>query len=129
MKINELRIGNYIEQPNGINNVFIIEKIEEEHLINTFYIIEVKPIELTMEWFMRFGFIKVEKINYDYWQLIASHYTYFGAENPLKISISGGEVFKLFLDDKFLLFIKYVHQLQNLYFSLTGNELIIDPKP
>lgn len=72
---------------------------------------EVEPVQLTSEWLLKFGFIK--KYNYEY------HFSkspFSVILNPLKHD---------FLFNNFVVSteIKYLHQLQNLYFALTGTEL------
>ena len=70
----------------------------------TFGFNELKPILLTEEWLLKFGFSIFKNM-------------YF---------IKGMQIWKcndLFLCNKNGIYIKYVHQLQNLYFALTGKEL------
>ena len=55
MKATELRIGNYIKQPNGVNTVFRISEGED---VNTFPEEEIEPIPLSEEWLEKFGFKK-----------------------------------------------------------------------
>lgn len=110
MKANELRIGNLVYYLDGNGNFYQWDITVIENGITD----DFEPIPLTEEWLEKFGFIKKQ--------------------------ISGPEffekwVFKLFVDPKgFYLFIdhdyeygivEHVHQLQNLYFALTGEELII----
>ena len=101
MKASELRIGNSIMQDGDF--VFVtwwrLELIENNK-------IEYKPIPLTEEWLFKFGFEKAYETCYQYKDFI--------------------------LNDKFIMMdiditiqLKYVHQLQNLYHALTGEELTI----
>jgi hypothetical protein len=106
MKASELRIGNSIMQDEDF--VFVtywrLKLIEDGVLI-------YKPIPLTEEWLLKFGYIK-GKIYYTE----KEHGTisfYFNDSEELKC-----EVYDWTYDN-----IKYVHQLQNLYFALTGKEL------
>jgi hypothetical protein len=128
MKVNELRIGNLVnyEQTNhkitSISDLGFITSIwlgnndmndEYSHSIT-----ELKSIPLTEEWLLKFGFIK------------SLHEGYYD-----KKWLSGD----FFFDGKKLLVITeglingdfpgilYVHQLQNLYFALTGEELEFQP--
>ena len=75
------------------------------------------PIELTPEWLERFGFEYEEGFADDYTKEPISLYN-----NPF---LEGWTVETIFseLIKKNMLNIKYVHQLQNLYFALTGQEL------
>ena len=101
MKASELRIGNSIMQDGDF--VFVtwwrLELMEKNKL-------EYKPIPLTEEWLFKFGFEKAYETCYQYKDFI--------------------------LNDKFIMMdiditiqLKYVHQLQNLYHSLTEEELTI----
>ena len=114
MKANELRIG---------NRLLIVGSLREECIIRTIsdtligYETETRkggcriewlqPIPLTEEWLLKFGY-----------ELSQGHYI-----------ISGHLIWKcndLLMCDKNGIVLKHVHQLQNLYFSLTGCELEIN---
>ncbi len=78
------------------------------------------PILLTPEWLERFGFEK-RNSNKNEWSLSDGSVDYifdndskdFGFEIEMQYKGTG---------------IKYIHQLQNLYFALTGEELILKEK-
>jgi hypothetical protein len=118
MKANELRIGNYVQSGRGIYTIGYISTdgieavlSEDKTLIINNSII-FKPIPLTEQWLKDFGFRKVG---------------YNEEENDV-FTIKDDEVWILWNGHKFILDqyeneIKYVHQLQNLYFALTGEEL------
>lgn len=76
----------------------------------TEYLEFIKPIPLTEEWLLKFGF--VEFITLDVYPTYALK----------KINVNNGTVYVSELG--FLNHIKHVHQLQNLYFSLTNEELL-----
>jgi hypothetical protein len=102
MKANELRIGNYIHH---LGRVMEVKKTYYVSLILDF----CEPIPLTEEWLLKFGF---EKSSY--------YYEIKG------IAISLGEDGRTILNGCGEVNAKhcvYVHQLQNLYFALTGKEL------
>jgi hypothetical protein len=95
------------------DNVDIIR--EEDDDDNCITIQSLKPIPLTEEWLLKFGFVKDSE--YD---------------NTFNLGIEVLNGFKDFTIDiraKVLLLdcmeikIEYVHQLQNLYFALTGEDL------
>lgn len=73
---------------------------------------EINPIPLTEEWLLKFGFLRDG--------------AYYSHQNlnilAARAKIGGGEVFVM-PNNKFANELKYVHQLQNLYFVLTGEEL------
>lgn len=63
-----------------------------------------KPIPLTEEWLLMFGF--------NGWDI--GHYT---------LALTNGNFFHIDNESPIARNVKYVHQLQNLYFALTGEEL------
>ena len=122
MEASELRIGNYVTSNTKLleNEVLTVTDINETHVqawtkgplgASDEYL---EPIPLTEEWLIKFGFecdgrgeirlpdFIIESFHDGY------HYT-------------AGE------GCMFGVPILYVHQLQNLYFALTGNELILKP--
>lgn len=118
MKATELRIGNlfFEESSKEIIEVIWLEKtriIFSGMFLNNW---QAKPIKLTPEWLVNFGF---EKIDYHRFKIKPSkfewYYTYSTHDNA----------FRFYVEDTIVCLnvIFYVHQLQNLYFALTGNEL------
>ena len=133
MKSSELRIGNYVNVPNYEQCPFRIDafehcsekfiKVAQEVKLNgfevhpiTWYGDNLQPIPLTVEWLLKFGFEK------------SGLWTYvIELQGNLKLVYYLGEKgwsigFKSYSDFSNLY---YVHQLQNLYFALTGEELTI----
>ncbi len=131
MKATELRIGNKFECMGMIQTVFeIIDNTDRgriiqngyEHLIacienkNQYKPVEINPIPLTEEWLIKFGFtgdsimglaVKYSLNRIDIWY-----------NKKLDEALLDNVKYKR-------IYIKYVHQLQNLYFVLTNEELII----
>jgi hypothetical protein len=112
MKANELRIGNWVSTIYGMEfqvypMAFKQMPTDEKHnlILNTW-----KPIPITEEWLLKFGFIP----------------------NPYEDRYEKGVLYvecdktkgetQLWVEN--MPHIKYVHELQNLYFALTGEELI-----
>jgi hypothetical protein len=124
MKANELRIGNYVFDRYKITQVdkYFYQSAE------CFWTNEFKPIPLTEHWLFRFGFEK----NIDYEQEI-NEYGKLSESNGRRgvgLYLHEGEWFVTFREDVGcgwceLNEIEYVHQLQNLYFALTNDELTI----
>jgi hypothetical protein len=120
MKASELRIGNLLEFSNGIQPTKIvtvgrrffssasIEKEDGDFGITPYY----RGIPLTEEWLLRFGF--VSNPYQDRYENQSIH---------IECNKTRG-VTELWIES--MPHIKYVHQLQNLYFALTGEELIHD---
>jgi len=71
---------------------------------------KTEPIELTEEWLIKFG-LKKKTIKSCYWTI-----------KNFDVDLDGWFGFNKMVAPVPL---KYVHQLQNLYFALTGNELTI----
>lgn len=131
MKASEFRIGNLVwddysgeMQVAGIYEKVSIDLRKSESLpIGAFLLKNVQPLPLTPEWLERFGFVARE------WRE-ARDYKPGGLpvyeRGMILMFVPEGmcQVRGGFIDPK----IEYVHQLQNLYFALTGSELILDSK-
>ncbi len=131
MKAQDLRIGNLVDVINRSQEVHlpfnIIKKVGRIEFFNvdlydyekpfaaqplnwTVDIADLSPIPLTEEWLVKFGFIK----------------DFYGFVLDDKMSLSFSTKLSPFWQDSPLsINIQYVHQLQNLYFALTGSELEI----
>ena len=119
MKETDLRIGNLVNYetlegdvlPNIIDWQDLKWLSEDEQSFNLAH----SPIPLTEEWLLKFGFKQDE--------------TYVSEQNPyldyikdeVRISMP---YFSFEYGDGAFMELKHVHQLQNLYFALTGTELI-----
>jgi hypothetical protein len=116
MRPQELRIGNYVTIHDEEGDSIV------EIIVNTLKGIEhdeswASPIPLTEEWLERFGFIKPE--DSWYWSLDYDPY-----KETFKIAYNDvpGCWFVVGFES---LLVDYVHTLQNLIYSLTGEELKI----
>jgi len=128
MKATELRIGNLVYgyfNPQDVGNQttapIVKVKAKDLELGNSFGV-WFKPIPLTEEWLVRLGFelkhpkeisnkgFYNDKIDYSY-----------SIDGTLYVGCDDGNGYGI--PSK----IRYVHQLQNLYFALTGEELIYKP--
>ena len=114
MKANELRILNWVYTPIGITAFDPIQVtlfgILEHHIKDLY-----KPIPLTEEWLLKFGFYKRAEHSFDFWKnSMWKLEEYKNKEYYLLYHCS---------EEVDCTMIKYVHQLQNLYFALTGEEL------
>lgn len=105
----ELRIGNYY-----FNDGHLMELSISSFNILPFNQPEIEPIILTEEWLIRFGFT-INK--HDSASLSYDEVNSFIIEKWEAWHFTGGE------GCKFSKEIIYVHQLQNIFFSLTGQEL------
>ena len=123
MKASELRIGNLVSSKNA--DAFTVTGIKDRNIyvegysteyghdiaISLLRINQAFPIELTPEWLERMGF---EKAFNGYWD----------DKDEFRIYEDGEGI--LYLGERIPCNrIKYIHQLQNLYFALTGLEIEI----
>jgi hypothetical protein len=111
MKANELRIGNWIRTSKEEQVVDVL--CDSLSTINQHCITYdmVAPIPLTEEWFVRFGFEHEE-----------TEYSWFFHKDGVRLFFHNG----VWNYSSLNTVIKSVHQLQNLYFALTGEELKIN---
>jgi hypothetical protein len=112
MKASELRIGNWIAHEPTIDDW-------EEIIVRPGTIIQCEispdsfmPIPLTEEWLLKFGFewknfaLRNGKFTVRFQKYFYVYLSFEGV-SPIQINL------------------EYVHQLQNLYFALTGEELVV----
>ena len=120
MKTTELRIGNLVNVPGIFKEYSEILEINKDRVNVSGLQLKYhafNPVPLTKEWLLKFGF-ENQQIELDY------------PDKLLIISATVGGKYYFYLDDADgstfdLNYIQYVHQLQNLYFILTGTELEI----
>jgi len=111
MKSTDLRIGNYIYNNEGEITKVALLGADLVMVDDSKKVIEKNcaPIPLTEDWLLRFGFESSGDDGYNTdW-------------NNGNITIVEGVDY--FIEDKTGVNIEYVHQLQNLYYALTGAEL------
>jgi len=111
MKAEDLRIGNLILDRKKVISV----ECHHFQMLNSYHKEDFKPIPLTEEWLLKFGFKD----------------GYFGfSKSVLSLNLKSESVSFSFSKTsltqiKGVIFPKHVHQLQNLYFALTNEELTI----
>lgn len=122
MKPSELRIGNWYESQNGsLKGVRDGNYSQIEEPGDLLFAQFMLPIPLTEEWLLRFGFKNLN--NNPYWLSLIHNGT------GIHIGTNSNVELQFFLGDgtvKTKLKLNYVHQLQNLFFALTGEELTIN---
>ena len=118
MKTTELRLGNFIQDQFG--DVIIVDGLDDMDVFSIKHgdipIYGVDPIPLTEQWLLDFGF-KVKRDFYEKGKLSIS-------SANLKDYYPNGRVYYnswAIVESQ----PKYVHQLQNLYFALAQEELIL----
>lgn len=110
MKSEELRIGNYYNE-NGEYKKVCVNVIQALRVSDRIWI---KPIELTSEIISKTSF---------YYCLDSE--SFMISDCTLKLYDYYDDGFMCVIFGNELRFIKYLHELQNLYFALTGEELEI----
>lgn len=121
MKASELRIGNLVQ----ISGKTITMDSRIFHaVIHGFSGYDPEPIPLTEEWLAKFGFEPVREDN--------GYFRYTNGiidlDHKFKLELFNGRPDE---DDtkQYNPPLQFVHQLQNLYFALTGKELTIKREP
>lgn len=129
MKATELRIGNYVDCF-GLSKVISVRpkkvKLEKERkkdgiIIENapYFSLDLKPILLSEEWLLKFGFEIVFIEGFKHLKIeIGDNYLLLMERNDLP-------KYSFWIDNLNLGFVKHVHQLQNLFFALTGKELAL----
>jgi len=125
MEAKELRIGNYLKTDRECQDDYVeVVEIYNENYFCTcsaglnYQKEHVKPIPLTEEWLVRFGF----EIDFYGGQ---GNVTYYAKKGKFKLySIEDDKSYQYDWTKNMFVMIKNVHQLQNLYYSLTQKELI-----
>jgi len=124
MEVRELRIGNLVSYD---NRVFEIDTIAKEFpTLNTIDfgigVVDwnnIEPIPITEEWLIKFGFIFVQfSLKKDYKKFISIE--------GIRINIYKDIPCAFIVLNRSTKQLKYIHQLQNLYFALTQKELEIN---
>lgn len=135
MESNELMIGNYITDVwASPGSFFQVKYIQRSCTYGADYKAayeNLTPIPLTEEWLLSFGFEKLPSetdskyhgnnaLNFGYPVLFLNRYEYLATNSK------GNSSGNLFLNG-LKIECKYVHQLQNLYYALTGQKLTKKP--
>lgn len=112
MEAKELMIGNYVQTSKG--EIFPVACVVDNGNNN-----EVEPIPLTEEWLIKFGFDS--RLRIDVSNGVWKHCVGYDSDNQCWDYYQD----ELDADCYKVASVKYVHQLQNLHFALTGEELTI----
>lgn len=125
MNAKNYRVGNWVSQPHKVGKICEIWKngirIEGQNFGHDYA--HTEPIKITEQWLIDFGFKKEDLIDNSgyYYTLELSDSKY------CDLSLSSGdkngyiEVTLFPYEDYFRY--KYVHELQNLFFAITGQEI------
>ena len=130
IKIDHLRVGNLVEVELlgkvTIESIFLTGQVEVSafklisgeitKVFYTFNISELKPIPITEEILLKYGFEKIE----NNWKVLDFIFFKISWERLAGLTLTFEN------ESIYLPHIKYLHQLQNIYFSLTVKELIYE---
>lgn len=120
---NQVRIGNLVDFNGKAETVYSIRnsgvdfyrgKTKKSVIMQSYVWEAIKPIPLTEEWLLKFRFEK----EYGAFKLK-------GLKCWLTKYTSKPNLYSVNIGNIKLSALKYVHELQNLYFALTGNELTV----
>jgi hypothetical protein len=125
MTANELRIGNYIKLMYNYEDYETLQVTSDELVDVDKKRADYEPFPLTEDWLYKFGFKNIDKGDNDYITYADPNHDYY-----LQIDVRKKDGKYSILDNSFddlrdfsMIDIMYVHQLQNTYFALTGEEL------
>lgn len=125
----ELRIGNYVTQKTL--GIIKITGIDEDYIYTTydnsdyyFKSSKINPIPITEDELIKLGFEKRESLSYNDWYIginpITRDWLFYitWLKNPESINAPNVPFYKNGFHK-----LTYIHELQNLYFALTNQEL------
>jgi hypothetical protein len=135
MKAEDLRIGNWVYITDTSTQLFYKEEVQI-NIHNLMYLcgeckepieFDIEPIPLTEEWFLKFGFKSIDKSGNDFITYTDQEHNYY-----FQIDVRKNDGKYLILDNSFddlrafsMVDFTTVHQLQNIYYALTGVELSV----
>ena len=130
IQANELRIGNYVLingkfcKTEAITGCMVSVSGYEINRFKPFEFKHLEPIQLTEEILLKCGFEKKQE-----WYRHNEMKKYTIESGVIDLTKGRYHIRQYISKDKSLHLsdLKYLHQLQNLYFALTGKELIIKP--
>lgn len=121
-------IGSWIEKQRFDKNIYRVRRCTFECPPEDSQWLNFCGIQLTEEWLKMFGLEPTYSPHHKQWIEVYREEPLFYMQAPK--GFEEGFFIDLYLDhdiyDRTKYAIKYVHQLQNLYFALTGEELTID---
>ena len=123
MKANEFRVTNFVDYNGemfpiifiGLDSVVLIRK---DQSTSTVKLDRIKPISITDKILLSCGF-KKRKSCFGYWiyEIMFQHTVFSVEEVDLGLCY-------FYIGNTHVTQTRYVHELQNLYFSITGEELV-----
>lgn len=131
MDVKELRIGNIILADYGGDvglKEIIVFQINESGCVfdeesNELWNETLKGIPITEEWLKIFGFEPFVKDGKEYWR--TEHHMFINGHWRFRFSQKSKELI-LYIHGDYIRHIEFIHELQNVYFSLTNEEIEIN---
>ena len=122
----ELMFGNFVKAKSFPNEVVALTAVcgrsmrasvlHSDGVLMSYDIKDLRALEITKSWLLKFGFKEVET---------DTHYLFEIHDGQYSVRSIGEGAFYFEMHDKRLRQIFSVHELQNVYFNLTGKELIL----
>ena len=130
IKTNDLRLNNLVKWNDSVQKITAIafgnclldKNPTADYPVK---ITEIEPIKLTEEWIKKAGFKEIKFLNEYHVQ--EKGYKYL--DMIIRYGVFDGHRFLFDFANGKCVNLKYVHQLQNLYFSITGEELVFSTEP
>lgn len=122
MKSNEVRVGNFILFSGVQTRVIPADFATQCRGVNSSEMPNFKPIQLNEEWLLSAGFEKLTSIEKGF---KSNSYTYSKGFSFI-VHLNNGLLSTNFWQGNEK---KFVHELQNLFFSLTGEDLVFSTEP
>jgi len=138
METKELRLGNQLHYDfkrtsfNGVEKVCEVKEILSDFIKTDFaddFIVNFKPIQLTDEWMIKLGFQNAFNMGASWWKHPSKANYYWMFDKSVGLTHLGfysghGSVFGHGNKP-----INYVHDLQNTYYAIRGEELVLAVAP
>lgn len=130
--VNDFRIGNLVLNEDGelckieqlssekMECFQQVSNIENKSCISTKYPSNIYAIPLTEEWLLKAGFKEIKFLN----EYLVREKGYKYLDMIIRYGIFDGHRFLFDFANEKCVNLKYVHQLQNLYFAICGEELV-----
>ena len=126
IKAEELRLGNLVYDTSGKVNTINLDAFKYLLSYGGTDICQVKPIPLTEEWLLKFGFeFKNTPREYGWLKSVLNREICWCHSKEISLEFKSGQ-YDEYTNTLLDIDCQYVHQLQNLYFALTGEELKIN---
>lgn len=122
MNAKELRIGNYFNEKHSSELIQVYELLRDGTIVFDFEcngVWQAEPIKLNEYWLLKLGVEKHESFKHCFIKdKLLFEYLFQDVNLTVRLRLNGFESIPI-CD------VKYIHELQNIYFCLTGHELTV----